>query len=140
MRDHSGRPGAGRVWSTASSPEGETIPEPMYDGKPIDDQWEDRYFDQWLVLAKDLGGGWFPTNLRPARASLPAICYVVVSKISGEGQYLGDRGAGALTGLQGAHLLERAVRDARAECLLPLWREGRRVGRPVGSATREGES
>jgi hypothetical protein len=35
----------------------------MHDGNPIDGQWEGRYFDQWLVLAENLGGSWFPTNL-----------------------------------------------------------------------------
>lgn len=35
----------------------------MYDGNPIDSQWEEQYFEQWLVLAENLGGSWFPTNL-----------------------------------------------------------------------------
>jgi len=35
----------------------------MYDGNPIEGQGEELYFEQWLVLAENLGGGWFPTNL-----------------------------------------------------------------------------
>lgn len=45
------------------SSEGETIPESMYDGNPIDSHWEEQYFEEWLVLAEHLGGSWFPTNL-----------------------------------------------------------------------------
>ncbi|KAK1836841.1 hypothetical protein QBC39DRAFT_295935 [Podospora conica] len=45
------------------SPERETIINSIHDGNPIGDQWEERYFEQWLVLANNLGGSWFPTTL-----------------------------------------------------------------------------
>ncbi|KAK0744016.1 hypothetical protein B0T18DRAFT_392687 [Schizothecium vesticola] len=45
------------------SPGGETIPESMHDGNPIEGEGEERYFEQWLLLAENLGGGWFPTKL-----------------------------------------------------------------------------
>lgn len=35
----------------------------MHDGNPIHDQWEEEYFEQWLLLAENLGGSWFPTEL-----------------------------------------------------------------------------
>ncbi|CAK7211608.1 hypothetical protein SCUCBS95973_001173 [Sporothrix curviconia] len=46
--------------------------EPNYNSVMFASQWEKAYFDSWLALAPNLGGGWFPSHLWTS--TIPQLC------------------------------------------------------------------
>ncbi|KAL1902507.1 hypothetical protein Sste5346_001488 [Sporothrix stenoceras] len=46
--------------------------EPNYNSVMFASQWEKAYFDSWLTLAPNLGGGWFPSHLWTS--TIPQLC------------------------------------------------------------------
>ncbi|CAK7213057.1 hypothetical protein SBRCBS47491_001673 [Sporothrix bragantina] len=63
----------GSPLSSASSSSTTAFPlEPNYNSVMFASQWEKAYFDSWLTLAPNLGGGWFPSHLWTS--TIPQLC------------------------------------------------------------------